>query len=271
MNNVNSPTNLSTIKNNVFVNHTVAPQPYPTTSNHFEKQELYLCAKHAINHVLQEDKIVFYPTGSNGYKLYFNGTDPMDRNTQINIHNYCRYRLNKIYRRTMNRKVSRMFTNDDCDDAIGNYQVNVLSGIFTELLKYKVNIYGPTQANFSEILADLDDNNTLGAVINVPGHWIAISRFFNRCHKGTGQTKVYRWSLLDSLDFPKYKCSNTPKPLLKPLLDSGDMLQILVVKDNRDAYQSEAVSRRSFMYNARFPGGTRKTRRHRRSTTRRSN
>lgn len=236
----------------------------PTGANYTERQVRLLCGKHAINHVLQEEKIVWFPKGQNSYKLFFGGSNVMDKNTKVNIHNYCRWRLNKVYRRSstykFSRSVAKQLTEDDCDDTTGNYQANVLLNMFEELLKYKATIHWPTAANFDSIMADLEEHKTLGAVINTarPEHWIAISPYFNGCHTGSGNQKRYRWALLDSLKRPIYKCGDSPKDLLKPLFDAKNMLQIIIVKDDAGSYISEAAKRRTHEYEARFEGGVRR-------------
>lgn len=272
--NANKITNLKNTNTTLFQAEEDDMVNAPTGTNYTERQLRRLCGKHAINHVLQEEKIVWFPKGAGSHKLFFGGTNPMDTKTKVNIHNYCRWRLNKIYRRSatykFSRSVAKQLTEDDCNDSTGNFQANVLFNLFDELLKYKTSMYWPTAKNFDEIITDIEDHRTLGAVINVPDHWIAISRYFNGCHTGSTNKKAYKWALLDSLKNPIYKCGDSPKDLLKPLLDAGDIFQIIVVKDEEGAYVSEAVKRRTHEYNARFVGGTKRKTRRGNSVNRRS-
>ena len=51
-----------------------------------ESQEALLCGKHALNHVLQEEKFVWNKSDKN---LLVGGSDPMDTDVKINLHRFC--------------------------------------------------------------------------------------------------------------------------------------------------------------------------------------
>ncbi len=108
-----------------------AAVPEFANNNHYEKQELLLCGKHAINHVLQENKIVW--NTDNDFLILEKGEDKLatnnvlHSNTQINLSKFCQFMLllsNGVFKET-------------CDSSRGNIPFDSISLLLKKMLNYE--------------------------------------------------------------------------------------------------------------------------------------
>ena len=204
-----------------------------------ERQTLLLCGKHAINHVLQEEKLDWRPKNPN--LLLTGSRNPLNRDTRINLARFCDTYF--AYFRT----VHQIPANADCDLINGNISSDVIQILFTNLLKYGVDtVYFSVDrvASLRKLQAGLDRKDCLGAVINMGGyHWTAISQYLNSCRKRyNGRLEKFKWAYIDSQSPSIYECSDSLAELFRKY--GGNFVQaILIFNRPGESYYSVADER----------------------------
>jgi hypothetical protein len=180
----------------------------PGSQNVLERQQLLLCGKHAINHILQENKVEWDPRKQ---ELLITGSrDPLNRDTRINLSYFCMSYFQYF------RDAHRIPANGrmpDCDLVKGNISSDVIQVFFSNLLHYRVDaIYfaqdRPTALR--SLATRLGAHDCLGAIINIGGnHWTAISQYLNSCRKRVaGRLEKFTWAYIDSLSASIYECTD---------------------------------------------------------------
>jgi Josephin len=256
---------MASIKTNI-VDFTNAPGDYT------EVQKNHLCAKHAINHVLQEEKIVWNPTqsGPRGYLIsdIYGPARPhiLDKTTKINLFEACtqfpayqaslgnmKIRNYKATGYNINEEGLLLPVNDDENPVLCNFS----SGETPFQLVYK--ILGDLKYNIKEAynikeLGDrLTDENLLGVVINLGGwHFTAISKFVKQCkswerNMGTKRLTSVSYAYMESLgprrspSEPIITCMN--KTDLLTFINTLRPQGFIFVYDQPGAYKSVAMLR----------------------------
>jgi hypothetical protein len=211
-----------------------------------ERQTLLLCGKHAINHVLQEEKLDWRP--KNPQLLLTGSRNPLNRDTRINLARFCDTYFAYF------RAVHQIPADADCDLINGNISSDVIQILFTNMLQYSVDaVYFSVDrtASLRKVQAGLERKDCLGVVINIGGyHWTAISQYLNSCRKRhNGRLEKFKWAYIDSQAPSIYECSDSLAELLKKY--GGNFVQaILIYNRPRESYYSVAAER---MATARSP------------------
>lgn len=176
--------------------------------NILERQQLLLCGKHAINHILQENKVDWYPRKQ---ELLITGSrDPLNRDTRINLSYFCTSYFQYF------RDAHRIPANGrmpDCDLVKGNISSDVIQVFFSNLLHYRVDAIHFAQDRATalrSLAARISAHDCLGAIINIGGnHWTAISQYLNSCRKRVaGRLEKFTWAYIDSLSASIYECTD---------------------------------------------------------------
>jgi len=232
-----------------------------TLPNYTEDQELLLCAKHSINNILQEKKLIWNPlmpliinrdTGAESKKSI------KLKNLQLNLHKFCEtypMRLAQQSGQNITNAVKMLTDNDKCDLDKGLIPFEALAFILKDL-GFRVE----HQARL-ESIESLQKPQLLGAIFNLGGgHYTAISKFLKTCKSWTRNTMSKRltsvsYSYMDSYPKASIKClSNTT---LYPFLKSLPISAILYVFFNPTSYESVSV-KRALALNLQQGGKTRK-------------
>jgi hypothetical protein len=252
--------------------------------NHIENQEGSLCGKHAINHILQEEKIVL----RNDINSQFinkttnlqapDDSNPKLPNIQLNLFKYCgiiehmtawslgmspyTYRTTDIDPNTGENQYM-----PTCDK---NYQNLTFLGVehLLRILGYETisNHLDKTSndkkdefwTNFS---VQLEDSNLLGVIINLGGnHYTAISTYLKNCDTWQlidHDIKSAKFSYIDSIG-AEVHCF-TMLELIQHLI-IRDIEAVIYVYDKAGAYASVAARRHRRIYPV--AGGRHSRRRH---------
>lgn len=207
-----------------------------------ERQTKLLCGKHAINHLLQEEKVVWRPELE---QTYIPNGNPMDSKVKVNLADYCNT-FYKIYK--AERNIPEDAADPDCDLVNGNLTSDMIQVFLANDLRYKVEAF-----SFSSV-SNSDDNirkmrsailkpEALGALVNIGGyHWTAISQNLESCRKRTkGRLESFRWAYLDSLASNVYSCADMFIEIQRMI--QSKMKQVIVVSYSPASYVSTAVER----------------------------
>lgn len=232
---------------------------------YIEPQVGLLCGKHAINHILQEEKITFQSVSPNSIYsgLYVNkltGTlapddsiAKTDNNIQLNLYALCDRFLLKAANETQMSVANFKRTVDPrelCDSNHQNIPFSLISNIF-QILGYDRESDRPNKAGFWDVFeAKLSRPNTLGVVLNLgAGHYTAISKFLKSCKDN--------YAYIDSIPAgsPLVRCKNLAE--MVTYVKRLPVEAVIYVFDKDDAYPSVAVRRMRSHH-----GGRRRTRRH---------
>ena len=206
------------------------------------RQELILCGRHAINHILQESKVDWRP--ANRDLLITGSRDPMNRDTHINLAQFCTTYFD--YYRSAHR-IPANGRMPACDLVNGPISSDVIQVLFANLLKYTVTIMGFARDRATDLRAlrgSLEQHNCLGAIINIGGyHWTAVSRYMDSCRKRSGaRLTKFRWADIDSLADSIYECTDSLPALFEK--HGGRFVQaILIYSRPGESYYSVADNR----------------------------
>ncbi len=157
-------------------------------SNHYEHQELDLCAKHAMNHLLQEEKTVWKPDSPKLYIRHFGSktNDPMSNGVKINLSTYCKNKMhyNMSLRMGMRaRNLKSTAEKDDLCEDDGMLPYPAIQLILSESLNYETRTYYNLQKDEQAFKDEMKKNNVLGAIINLGNyHYTAITKFSKYCN-----------------------------------------------------------------------------------------
>ena len=214
--------------------------------NYYEDQELLLCAKHAVNNILQEKKCVWEPakgllinkiTGNETYKSV------MIKNVQLNLHKFCESyptRLAKQSGQNLEDALKTLTVTDKCDMAKGLIPFEAIAFILQDL-GFRVE----HQARV-ESLDKLQHPQLLGTIFNLGGgHYTALSKFLKTCKSWTrGANKrltSVSYSYIDSYPTSSIKCLS--KYNIEIYLKSLPISAVLYVYFNPTSYESISVAR----------------------------
>lgn len=206
-----------------------------------ERQTKLLCGKHAINHLLQEEKVIWKPEIE---ETYIPNGNPMDDNVKINLADYCNT-FYKIYKAEHN--ILDNATNPDCDLVNGNLTSDLIQVFLGNELRYQVDIFSfsgiSRDEQFRKMRTALLNHNSLGAIINVGGyHWTALSQNLEVCRKRVkGRLESFRWAYLDSMAPNIFSCADLLSELLNMI--ESRIQQVIVVSFTPASYVSTAVER----------------------------
>jgi len=230
-----------------------------------ENQEKLLCAKHALNNIFQEEKIVWDPvkltyvskktgksTESDDNQIIFN------KNIQLNLFRFCNSYPERLARESR-QNLSNLYTNpnpdDFCDMKNGMLPFEALQFILKDL---------GFRVEFEYNLANIDKlkkPNAVGAIINLgKGHYTALSKFLKQCKSWTrNETRrltSVSYSYMDSI--PKASVTCLSNNTLTPFLSRLPVSAIIYVYFNPGSYGSVSVQR-ARAFNLKV-GGKQKTR-----------
>lgn len=222
--------------------HAIRTRVGQVSHNVLERQQLLLCGKHAINHILQENKVEWDPRKQ---QLLITGSlDPMNRDTRINLSYFCSSYFQYF------RAAHRIPANGrmpDCDLVQGNISSDVIQVFFSNLLRYRVDAiyFSQDRASALRSLATrLSAHDCMGAIINIGGnHWTAISQYLDSCRKRVaGRLEKFTWAYIDSLSASIYECTDYLDEILTKY--GGRFVQaILIFNRPGQSYYSIAAAR----------------------------
>ena len=186
-----------------------------TSPNYMEDQKLLLCAKHAINTILQEEKLIW----NLGLPLYYNKTTKAPINninpalikrktTQLNLYKFCdNYptRLATQSGQNLKNALTTLTAEDKCDMQKGMVPFEGLHFILRDLG------YRTESASRLDTLAKFKEPNLLGAIFNLGGgHYTALSLFLKACkswtRNATRRLTSVSYSYVDSYPKATVKC-----------------------------------------------------------------
>ena len=233
-----------------------------------EDQDKLLCAKHAINNIFQEEKIVWDPT-----KLTYvskktgkntDSDDPriiFNKSIQLNLYRFCNSYPDRLARESR-QNLADLFAQpnpaDFCDMKNGMLPFEALQFILKDL---------GFRVEFEHNLANLDKlkkTNSIGAILNLgKGHYTAISKFLKQCkswtRNNTRRLTSVSYSYMDSI--PKATVTCLSNDTLKPFISRLPVTAIIYIYFNPGTYGSVSVQR-ARVFNLKAVGGkTRKNRR----------
>jgi hypothetical protein len=215
-----------------------------------ENQDRLLCAKHAINNVLQEEKIVWDPT-----KLTYvskktgKSTESDDRqiilnkNMQLNLFRFCNSYPERLARESQ-QDLANLYSNPDPDDFC-----DMKNGMLPfEAIQFILKDLG-FRVEFEHNLANLDKlkrPNAAGAIINLgKGHYTALSKFLKQCktwtRNETRRLTSVSYSYMDSI--PKATVTCLSNETLKPFISRLPVTAIIYIYFNPGSYGSVSVQR----------------------------
>ena len=226
-----------------------------------EEQLKLLCAKHALNNLLQEEKIGYYPkinselvkpTGPIPAKGLLRkgkeakkGAHLFDNNIQLNLWKYCEVLDNEQEAQTGEPVSEPACVGSDRDKLSFDRIPSVI-----EKLGYKQDFSYATKPGFwAEFKNNLQDINLLGVIINKGAwHYTAISKFVKGCtrwERNTTRRLVSKegYTFLDS--YPKIftTCKNLDN-MIKYIKAKQDVYAVIYVYDDERAYPSVTALRR---------------------------
>ena len=236
----------------------------PSPVDYFEKQIDAQCGLCALNHVLQEEKIVY--DEENPDEIIQNvvsvaglssAPDPKNNDSEINLSAVCDS-LNEehkslgldtasLARLQTSRLEDLKALNSNNDEPINNcyqggwFSAELLIHVLKNLLDYRVDIkFGPiTTRNFL-------DENFIGAIIAEGGiHYTAISPFLNRCYdrNTSGRLVSKKYAYMDSYESGGIKCYDTERVLCDTLNRIKTITAVIYIFKKEESYKSEAVIR----------------------------
>lgn len=226
-----------------------------TKADYSEAQVSLLCGKHAINNILQEEKLVWDPTKpllidrkTKEAATVF--TSPMFIQTQLNLHKFCELypaRVAQASQQSLENAQATMTKTDLCDMANGNVPLEGLNFILRDLQFRTERESIPDKATIKD--ADIEkmtkNDNLLGVIFNLgKGHYTALSKFIKKCKSWTRNesrrlTSV-SYSYIDSVPNTIVCKSNAE---LGPFLKGLKISAILYIYWNPASYPSVSVRR----------------------------
>jgi hypothetical protein len=254
--------------------------------DHIETQEGALCGKHAINHILQEEKIVLNTDINSQFidKTTDLGapdnSNPKLSNIQLNLFKYCSILENTAWKRS-GMSTLQAYRNLDivngihvyvppCDE---NYQNMTFYGVelLLQILGYETDTSHLDKERhdmrvefWKKMIDQLNNNNLLGIIVNLDGtHFTAISKYLKDCETWqiTGENfNSTIFSYIDSIgeDGAEVQCFSMTDLILH--LNKRDVEAVIYVYDKAGAYASVAARRHRRIYP--FAGGRHNRRRH---------
>ena len=180
-----------------------------------ERQEGLLCAKHAINNLLQEEKFI---TGKN---IKNNGKNPLIIGEKLSFTDYCKTFGNRIDPGGTGHPV--------CRPNGGEMEINGVQLLLKDILGYRID-YRPLRDQ--EAIINLQKQKCIGAILRTQeagGHYVAISKI----------NKQY--VLIDSLGLrgPRVEPYVDMPSLITNLRDRlKDVITVIYVYDQLNAYES---------------------------------
>ena len=267
---------------------------------YLEPQLNRLCAKHALNNLLQEEKICYMKNGAEFYDKRTNSPAPganiMEKHIQLNFFYVC----DELAAQALG--ITGMLTDPACEATQSGDQDNMTFDnveILVKKLGYGViseraymarlnlltrkpirnssghEILDPNPGFYTNVEAQLNDPNVIGMLINLGGwHYTAVTKFARGCSiwqknttgrlSSTNKTYLY----LDSFPAPGHYNCFSMSDLIKHLKTLG-INSVLYVYDQPGAYKSVATFRQRMLLGK--PVGPRKSRKNRSNRKNRRN
>jgi hypothetical protein len=205
-------------------------ESYITTKNlntqnfvgYTEPQSAALCGKHAINHVLQEEKIV-----KNGTTPTTNPNDP--KTNPINLVDYC-----GILEEYQRQKTNTTVNDQICSKGFDNIRFDGVALLLQKYLGYTIyEKFGNTDQMQTFIKINIQKRRCLGIILNLGAfHYVAISKYHT---KGD-------YTYIDSIG-SSGKATTTKYKTVDSLIDGlNDKIIVgaIAVKQNASSYVSVA-------------------------------
>jgi chemotaxis protein histidine kinase CheA len=222
----------SQLSNIIGARRTVANRPaLEPFVQYTEKQEQLLCGKHAINHILQEEKIVKV-VGKNAL-IDKNTKQSMPQNTketnpdaQLNLVEYCAV-LETIEQTETGVRPEKM-----CSDNFDNIRFNGVYYLLQTFLAYTVYTTNNPQEIHEFIKTNLQKHKCLGIVINLGAyHYTAITKFYTNGN----------YTYIDSQEIGNIKSdANIDNFMNKISSELEKSVAAIAVMQNPFAYKSKA-------------------------------
>jgi len=224
-------------------------------ADYSEAQVSLLCGKHAINNILQEEKLVWEPSkplliDKKTKEVANIFTNPMFVQTQLNLHKFCELypaRVAEASHQSLENAKATFTKTDLCDMANGNVPLEGLNFILNDLQfrTERESIPDKGIINDASIAKMIKNDNLLGVIFNLgKGHYTALSKFLKKCKSWTrNETKrltSVSYSYMDSVpNTVECKSNDELGPFLKGLKISA----ILYIYWNGASYPSVSVRR----------------------------
>lgn len=238
--------------------------------DYFEKQVSSQCAKHAINHILQENKIVYkkppFRVGAvNVSGKYINKTtkevapdnsNPLDPNIQLNLYTICdEYDLLQAITSGYNNVKNYIRGSDPeerCDKKHENLPFEGIVQILSDM-NYSTFFQYEKSRSLEEFQLRIRDPSLLGIILNKGGgHYVAISKFL----KSKPQWEVMANGV--NIKNLAYIDSVTSSAIVTPdmytieemflVLNGVNIYASIFIYAKEDSYRSVAVQRLQQLY-----------------------
>jgi len=199
----------------VTQNIPVAGAPY------FEKQVALQCGQHAINHILQEQKIITTKKNPD-----VNLKDAKLKDTKLDMADYC----GKLddYEQSFTQVSGDLM----CSGNYDNVKIEGLAILLKHFLGYTTHLQaGGDMLDFIKI--NIQKRQCLGILINIPGHYVAVAKYY----------EPGKYTYIDSIG-PKIISFDTVDTLISGLkLLKLNLHAVVAVNQNAESYASEASKR----------------------------
>jgi hypothetical protein len=226
-----------------------------TKADYSEAQVSLLCGKHAINNILQEEKLVWekdkpllIDRKTKESATVF--TSPMFSQTQLNLHKFCELypaRVAQASQQSLENAQATMTKTDLCDMANGNVPLEGLNFILRDLQFRTERESIPDGATIKDALIEkmTKNDNLLGVIFNLGrGHYTALSKFLKKCkswtRNATRRLTSVSYSYIDSIP-NTIECKS--KADLGPFLKGLKISAVLYIYWNPASYSSVSVRR----------------------------
>jgi hypothetical protein len=239
----------------------VAGAAGPVAGDHLEVQHLLLCGIHAVNHLLQEKKLVWNPEDPRllvPMARSKNPADPKDNYNRINMIKFCESQKNEAIKAGIPKNAI-----ESCNPASGN----IPSDIIVNLLKFLgYNVDNSPYVSSAEKIRQfiraarfkMAHRDFLGIIVNIGKyHWTALTPFLNSCwsRNDTGRLRSRRYAYINSLPdkngHAKRECIDTLDDIETYLRSLKGLERIIFVYSSTTSYNSIAQKR---MYASREGG-----------------
>jgi hypothetical protein len=232
------------------------PGPAGPKGDHLEVQHLLLCGVHAINHLLQEKKLVWNPEEPRllvPMARSKNPKDPKDNHTRINMSRFCDIQVNEALKAGIPRH-----SIESCNPAKGNIPADIIVNLL-RFLDYDTDdtpFVSEAESKSQFVRAarfKMQKAGFLGMIVNIGRyHWTALTPYLNSCwdrNAGTGRLSSRKYAYVNSLPDEKgettRKCIETLEAIETYLRSLKGLERMIFVYSKDTSYNSIAKQRQT--------------------------
>jgi hypothetical protein len=221
--------------------------------DHLEVQNLLLCGVHAINHLLQEKKLIWNPEDTRLIVPMAKSKDPLDLKdnyNRINMAKFCKLEAQKALKAGIpkNALIS-------CDPTTGNIPADIIVNLL-RFLEYNIDNtpYVSSAQKITQFIRavrfKMEKPFFLGMIVNIGKyHWTAVTPYLNSCwsRNETGRLRSQRYAYINSLPDKngqaKKACVDTLDDMETFLKTLPGLERIIFVYSTETSYNSIAEQR----------------------------